>query len=127
MSLGLNPPRPPSRRRSVRGLLAAAALFTGGTMSAQQVCVGSKFEKPVVRLAVSIEACDYLAAIAERTHPRECTARLQSVQRDAGSRVHALERLLADSLVPVFAKDFGYLQWQASAPADRWTVQVRLQ
>jgi hypothetical protein len=119
----------PTRHHDVLRLLAAgvALIAHAGALSAQVVCAGAKLQPPAVRLVVSIEACDYLSAIAEPRHPRECVPREQSVRADTASRVHALERLLADSLTRVFTDNFGFLRWRTTPSAERWTLNVQLQ
>ena len=115
------------RRSALRLLTSSVAIIAAGAPLSAQVCLASKLDPPVDRLEVRIEACDYLSALAEPRHPRDCQQRRQSVRNDATSRVHVLERRLADSLTRVFAANFGFLRWRTTPPTGRWTIRVQLQ
>lgn len=108
--------------------LAASSGLLAGALAAQ-ACPAPLLKRPTVRVAVSIEGCDYLSALAEERHVRatsDCSAIRRAVQGDTTSRVHALSRMMADSLRQIFAHQFGFLDWSQTPPDSAWSATVFL-
>jgi hypothetical protein len=96
--------------------------------AAAQACLPPLLKRPAVGLAVAIDGCDYLSALAETRHTgtSKCAVLRQNVQGDSGSRVHTLSRMLAVSLRPIFEHHFGFLSWPASPDSSAWSATVSL-
>ncbi len=118
------------RRRSGRlqtELLFALAALLGGTAAvAAQTCPLPAYTPASVALKVNIDACDYLAELAEPAAlNQDCAVMARALKGNPASKTSRLSVLVADSLRGVFGRHFGFLNW-AVAAAPRWNAEVRL-
>jgi hypothetical protein len=92
-----------------------------------QPCPPRIYRPPIVALEFHVDACDYLGILADAVDASaKCEVMLRHVSANANSRVHTLERSVADSLRVLFAEQFGFLDWKSPSPANGWILDVRL-
>ena len=110
-----------------RFTVALPLLMVAADAIAAQSCPPRVFQPPPVALSVRLEACDYLGILADPADAStNCQAMLKRVSGNAGSRVHVLERQLADTLRGVFSRHFGFLDWHSTAEPGGWKLDLRL-
>jgi hypothetical protein len=111
-------------------LVAHSALIAGALGAQAPACSTRLLQRPPIRVAVAIEGCDYVRAIAEDQHRQpstKCDVILRNVLADSNSRVHVVSRMLADSLRQIFAHHFGFLDWTQSQPPSAWLATAHLE
>jgi hypothetical protein len=108
-------------------LVVTCACFSTGSVAAQ-ACPAPLLKQPAVRIAVAIDGCDYLYALAEDRHTgtSNCAVLRRNVLADSSSRVHTLSRMLEASFRPIFAHHFGFLSWPASPDSSAWSATVSM-
>lgn len=118
--------RPRKGLRRHLDVTLAAGLVLSGSAAAAQTCPPRSYAPAAVALQVNIEACDYLAELAEPAAlDQDCARMARTLTGNSASKTSRLTALLADTLRLVFGRHFGFLDWEAAA-APRWKAEVRL-